>query len=194
MENLSEEAKAQASEILSAERKILNRLEKIAQKRISAMKIRIHGDYHLGQVLFTGKDFTIIDFEGEPARSLSERKLKRSPFRDIAGMIRSFHYAAFACLLKNPAVRPEDILFLQPWLKIWVHFVANLFLDSYLKTVGNAIFIPKKREELNILLQSFLLDKAIYELGYELNNRPEWLMIPLRGIKDILEQPIEEPS
>jgi len=194
MEILPEEAKGHASEILAAERKILNLLEKITQKRISAMKIRIHGDYHLGQVLFTGKDFIIIDFEGEPARALSERKLKRSPFRDVAGMVRSFHYAAYVGLLKNPAARPEDILFLEPWLRVWYHYMASIFLGSYLKTVGNAIFIPKRREELNILLESFLLDKAIYELGYELNNRPEWVMIPLRGIKYILEQPIEEPS
>jgi maltose alpha-D-glucosyltransferase/alpha-amylase len=184
---LSGEVKAEASQVLSSKSQILNKLKKILGKKISAMKIRIHGDYHLGQVLFTGKDFVIIDFEGEPARALSERRLKRSPLRDVAGMVRSFHYAAYAGLLKHPSVRPEDRPFLEPWLKVWYDYMSKIFLDSYRKTVGNAPFLPKKDNELALLFDAFLLEKAVYELGYELNNRPDWVIIPLRGIRYILQ-------
>jgi maltose alpha-D-glucosyltransferase/alpha-amylase len=183
---LSGGLKEEASEVLALRSKILSRLNKILGKKISAMKIRIHGDYHLGQVLFTGKDFVVIDFEGEPARSLSERRLKRSPLRDVAGMVRSFHYAAYASLLRHPSVRSEDRSFLEPWLKVWYHHVSRIFLRSYLKTVRDAAFLPRRKDELAVLFDAFLLEKAVYELGYELNNRPDWIFIPLRGIKYIL--------
>ena len=88
------------------------------------MKIRIHGDYHLGQMLYTGKDFVIIDFEGEPARTLSERRLKRSPLRDVAGMIRSFHYAAFTASLQHASGHPGDLALLDPWLETWSTYAA----------------------------------------------------------------------
>jgi maltose alpha-D-glucosyltransferase/alpha-amylase len=184
---LSGEVKVKASELLSSKAKILSKLTNVLGKKISAMKIRIHGDYHLGQVLFTGKDFVIIDFEGEPARALSERRLKRSPLRDVAGMVRSFHYAAYAGLLRHPSVRIEDRPFLEPWLRVWYHHVSRIFLDSYRTTVGDAPFIPEKYEELALLYDVFLLEKAVYELGYELNNRPDWVIIPLAGIQYILQ-------
>jgi maltose alpha-D-glucosyltransferase/alpha-amylase len=151
------------------------------------MKIRIHGDYHLGQVLYTGKDFYVIDFEGEPARELTERRLKRSPLRDVAGMVRSFHYAAYMALLKEASLRSEDVPILEPWTALWYRYVSGVFVKSYLATVGKAPFIPAERKELEIMLKAFLLEKAVYELGYELNNRPEWVSIPLRGLKDLLE-------
>lgn len=185
--HLPEPLQEEASSILGSEQKILNRLQEVVARKFSAMKIRIHGDYHLGQVLFTGKDFVIIDFEGEPARSLSERRIKRSPLRDIAGMIRSFHYAAYFALLKEASIRPEDIPVLEPWTGLWYRYVSGIFLKSYLDTTQNAPFIPREREELEIMLKAFLLEKAVYELGYELNNRPEWVIIPLRGIKDLME-------
>lgn len=187
LEKLPETIRSGASDILASEQVILNHLGKITQKRITAMKIRVHGDYHLGQVLYTGKDFVIIDFEGEPARPLSERRLKRSPLRDVAGMIRSFHYAAHSVLFKHLSIRPEDITLLEPWVELWYHYVSGVFLHSYLNTVENAPIVPNKREELEILLQAFLLEKAVYELGYELNNRPDWVIIPIRGIKGILK-------
>jgi len=176
-----------AEEILGLEKEIMERFRTLLKKKISAVKIRIHGDYHLGQVLYTGKDFIIIDFEGEPAKALSERRLKRSPLRDVAGMIRSLHYAAYATLFKYSSLRPEDIPVLEPWVDLWYRYVGGAFLRSYLDTAGSAAFIPKDREELDILLKAFLLEKAIYELGYELNNRPDWVIIPLRGIKHLLE-------
>jgi len=184
---LSAETAAEARAVLDAEQDLLNCQKRILEKKISANKIRIHGDYHLGQVLFTGKDFVIIDFEGEPARAASERRLKRSCFRDVAGMIRSFHYAAYNALLQRGNVRAEDIPLLELWIEPWYQVVSGSFLDEYLKTVGQAPFVPVDSEEREILLQTLLLDKAIYELNYELNNRPAWVMIPIRGIKQILQ-------
>ncbi len=178
----------EADQILASQNSILARLRKITGKKISAMKIRIHGDYHLGQVLFTGKDFVIIDFEGEPARPLSERRLKRSPLRDVAGMVRSFHYAVYTGLRQNPSVRPDDMPFVMPWVRGWYHYAATNFLRGYLQAVDNVTFLPKKTEEANILFEAFLLEKAVYELGYELNNRPDWVTIPMKGINYILEQ------
>lgn len=184
----SGELKDEAAAVGGSQQLILSRLQRILGKKISATKIRIHGDYHLGQVLFTGKDFMIIDFEGEPARPLSERRLKRSPLRDVAGMVRSFHYAVYSGLLRFNWVRDEDKPFLKPWVRAWYHYAASVFLEAYLETAGNAPFLPKKTEEANVLFEAFLLEKAVYELGYELNNRPDWATIPMKGINYILEQ------
>jgi maltose alpha-D-glucosyltransferase/alpha-amylase len=184
---LPDEVRDGAKEIVNLRKKILDQFHVVLQKKISAMKIRVHGDYHLGQVLYTGKDFVIIDFEGEPARALSERRLKRSPLVDVAGMIRSFHYAAYSALLKHASVRREDFALLEPWTDLWYRYISGAFLKSYLDTTGGAPFIPANTEEFEILLRAFLLERAIYELGYELNNRPELIMIPIKGIKHLLE-------
>jgi len=176
----------EAKEVLSAEQEILAREKRLLDRRTNAAKIRIHGDYHLGQLLYTGKDFVILDFEGEPARPLSERKLKRSALRDVAGMMRSFQYAAYSALWQ-PAMRKEDVPFLERWADLWYRHMGSLFLQSYLKTTGNAVFIPENSEDLQIMLEAYLLDKAVYEIGYELNNRPAWVVIPVRGIKHILK-------
>lgn len=186
LQDVPEESRGRAEAVLQAEEKILKAYEMLRGKKLSAMKIRIHGDYHLGQVLFTGKDFVIIDFEGEPARPLSERRLRRSALRDVAGMIRSFHYAATGGLLLHPSVRPEDRSLLQPWAERWAFHVSRIFLNAYLMRVRGLPFLPDRREEVELLLRAFLLEKAVYEVGYELNNRPGWLDIPLRGIAGIL--------
>jgi len=187
IKNFPDILKHQAIETLAMEHEILSRLGKIIHEKINSMKIRIHGDYHLGQVLYTGKDFIIIDFEGEPARSIGERRLKRSCFRDVAGMLRSFHYAAYNVFLKHESIRTEDITILEPWVEPWYYAVSGTFLNAYLETVHNAPFIPKEKKSIEILLQSFLLEKAVYELGYEINNRPDWVIIPIRGILGILK-------
>ncbi len=183
---IPKENRADATAVLDSQPAIYNAFKRILEKKFPAHKIRIHGDYHLGQVLFTGKDFQIIDFEGEPARPISERRLKRSPLRDVAGMVRSFHYAIYTGLFRHPSVRPEDHEFLLPWVQGWYHYASSLFLEKYLETVDGAPFIPRRREDANILFEAFLLEKAVYELGYELNNRPDWAAIPLRGILEIL--------
>jgi maltose alpha-D-glucosyltransferase/alpha-amylase len=158
--------------------------------KISAMRTRIHGDYHLGQVLFTGDDFVIIDFEGEPARPLRERRGKNSPLQDVAGMLRSFHYAAYAPLLAEISgreVTQEGLNSLEVWAQYWQTWVSATFLKAYLGTSGSASSVPQSREELAVLLDAYVITKAIYELGYELNNRPCWLRIPLQGVSKLLE-------
>ena len=151
------------------------------------MKTRVHGDYHLGQVLFTGKDFSIIDFEGEPARSIGERKLKRSPLADVAGMLRSFHYAISSALFRRVTnAQPEDTPLLQAWADTWYGYVAGSFLRAYVQTTASAKLAPADPAAFERLLQAFLLEKAVYEVGYEMNNRPDWLAIPMRGIFQVL--------
>lgn len=170
--------------ILKFEPDILKKFRLLAELKISAEKIRIHGDYHLEQVLFTGNDFFIIDFEGEPMRPLTARRAKKSPLVDVAGMLRSFHYALYIQLLKSTIDCEKN----KNRIDLWYKCVSNTFLKSYFDSVKNASFIPKDKNQLNILLDAFLLEKVVYELGYELNNRPDWLIIPINGIKNLLDK------
>jgi maltose alpha-D-glucosyltransferase/alpha-amylase len=187
---LPEAVRGEADWLLGAEERILERFHRLTGRKLAAERIRTHGDYHLGKVLFTGRDFVILDFEGEPSRSLSERRLKRSPFRDVASMLRSFQYAAYAKLFEEAAVgvaSPQVVPALESWALYWERWVSAAFLQAYLRRAQGAAFLPASREEREVLLDSYLLEKAIYEMGYELNNRPDWLRIPLRGIRQILE-------
>ncbi|MEN6426723.1 MAG: maltose alpha-D-glucosyltransferase [Phycisphaerales bacterium] len=172
--------------ILAASKTILGRLAPILGKKITTLKIRTHGDYHLGRVLYTGKDFVIIDFEGEPARSMTERRLKQPALRDVAGMIRSFHYAACGNLILRAAKLGADVEYLKHWADLWYSYVSGMFLHAYLQTVAGSPVVPTDVGERQTMLQVFLIEKAVYELGYELNNRPDWLMIPIRGIEQII--------
>ena len=187
LKKLNEKARKEAEDILAMKEDILTVFRRIYRRKFDVVKIRIHGDYHLGQVLYTGKDFVILDFEGEPARSYSERRLKRSPLRDVSGMIRSFHYAAYGGLLLNDQVRKEDLQKLLPFAEVWYHYMSGFFTRAYLETVAGSPFLPDDPEDLAVMLQTYLLEKAIYELNYDLNNRPDWVMIPMRGIKAIME-------
>ena len=175
-----ENIKKDLEEVLSLESTIINHCKKILSKKIKAKKIRVHGDYHLGQVLYTGNDFYIIDFEGEPARPLGERRLKRSPLKDVAGMLRSFHYAAFAPLIQEKITGEYEDL--EYWAKLWTYFVSKTFLVAYLKNIESSTIIPEDKEDISKLLSIYLLEKSVYEVGYEINNRPDWLAIPLKGI------------
>ena len=194
LQKLDAEVRDEATEILNMKGEILDSLKRIYARKIDVIKIRIHGDYHLGQVLFTGKDFVITDFEGEPARSYSERRLKRSPLRDVAGMIRSFHYAAYGSLVLDNHIRKEDFSKLMPFVEQWYHYMSGFFMKAYLDTVAGSAFIPKNKQDLDTLMTTFLLEKAIYELNYELNNRPGWVMIPLKGIKQLMKKDIDVGS
>ena len=185
---IPEKYRQEAAEMIKLEWEILRRQARVLQGRIVAVKTRVHGDYHLGQVLNTGKDFVITDFEGEPARPLSERRMKRSPLRDVAGMLRSFHYAIHSALSQQKTLSEEDTEFLKPWGEIWAHWVRDVFLEAYLATTKGAPFIPADAETLAGMLDALLLEKACYEVVYELNNRPDWMYIPLRGIRRILEK------
>ncbi|MGZ8447897.1 MAG: putative maltokinase, partial [Candidatus Deferrimicrobiaceae bacterium] len=188
---LPESLRGQGREVLEMEERILKRFQGILDRKITAMRIRVHGDYHLGQVIHTGKDFVLIDFEGEPARSLAERRIKRSPMRDVAGMLRSFHYASYAPLIGEVggSVRSGDVTSLEPWADCWNGWVSSAFLQGYLAVAKEGAFLPRTREEISTLLDTYLLEKAIYELGYELNNRPDWVKLPLLGILSLMEAP-----
>jgi trehalose synthase-fused probable maltokinase len=184
MHALPPRIQSSARAVLDAEDRIKSYFSSIPEFKLSGTRSRIHGDYHLGQVLFTGDDFVIIDFEGEPARALKERRAKRSPLQDVAGMLRSFHYAAYAPLLSQPQ-SDEKLQSLGPWARYWQRWVSAAFLKSYLETSGDAPHIPATQSETEVLLDVYMLDKAIYELAYELNNRPLWVAIPLEGISDL---------
>jgi maltose alpha-D-glucosyltransferase / alpha-amylase len=176
---LQDEAKILAQKVWDEQDKVLETLACLDQELFATVRIRIHGDYHLGQVLFTGSDVMILDFEGEPSRSLKYRKQKRSPWCDVAGMLRSFHYAIHSARLEGIG---QD---LEAWVELWPEQMTTAFLEAYLKAAGDAPFILKEQQR-RALLRLYLMEKAIYELDYELNNRPTWVHIPLRGILRLL--------
>ena len=186
---LDEETRKVAERVLLLEDCILECFREIYTIRINAIKTRIHGDYHLGQVLFTGKDFIIIDFEGEPGFSFSERRLKKSPYKDVAGMMRSFHYAAFGKILLNENYRRQDIELLESWAEQWQHYVGRFYLGAYMDRMGMGATLSKEDD---VLIRTYLIEKAVYELGYELNGRPSWTIIPLRGIEYQLNRYLKE--
>ncbi len=183
---LPEEVHADARHVLGLRDLIDQRLRAVVDQKVRGMRIRCHCDYHLGQVLFTGKDFVIMDFEGDPARPISERRLKRSPLRDVGGMLRSFHHASLFPLVAG-RVRPEDVPVLEPWARDWYLWVAVDFLRAYLDAVARAALLPERDEELMALLDTCLLDKALDQLAHQLEHRPASVIIPLRGIADLIE-------
>ena len=174
--------------VLSRRSQILNSFRLAAEDGTLGQRIRIHGDYHLGQVLQVKTDYVILDFEGEPARPLAERRAKLSPLKDVAGMLRSLSYAAYSGLIAHTARRPEDWKTLEPWARLWERSMGAEFLRAYRNTAQDAPFLPSSDDGFRKLLAIFLLDKALYELSYELNNRPTWVRIPLMGI---LSLPLE---
>ena len=170
--HLTPATKLLADEMLALKPAFHKFISEMADSQFDSMKIRVHGDYHLGQVLWTGKDVVILDFEGEPAKSLIERRKKFSPWKDVAGMIRSFHYAIYSI---GSEINAES----------WHQSMKERFLNSYTHGLQGTELLPT--EEIQVkLLQFFLIDKAIYELEYELNNRPTWVHIPLFGILSLM--------
>jgi len=148
-------------------------------------KTRVHGDYHLGQVLLATRDWLIIDFEGEPARPLEQRRTKQPPLRDVAGMLRSFSYAALVPVMER-ANGDGDAL--GPWAEEWEELAREAFLSGYLRTAHEGHFLPTDRDVLMSMLEFFELEKAIYEVGYERGHRPQWVSIPVEGIKRLIER------
>ncbi|MDB6033238.1 MAG: trehalose synthase [Verrucomicrobiales bacterium] len=191
LETLPAEVQPFAEKAITSQAALLEQFKRVSEKPLRAMRIRCHGDYHLGQVLYTGKDFMIIDFEGEPARPLGERRIKRSPLRDVAGMIRSFDYATYAALhqqLELGNLHEDHLKEIEPWTHFWYQWSSAAFLKAYLKTVDGSALLPQSRDDLGTLLRAHLLEKAIYEIGYELNNRPTWVKIPIQGVVQLLEE------
>ena len=183
---LNQNAQQLADDFLNSETVIDRFFDKVAAADLKSSRIRIHGDYHLGQVLFTGTDYLIIDFEGEPESSITDRKIKHSPLKDVAGMIRSFHYAVCAKLYFSMETQNTDPARLQKAADRWYKLITDAYLDAYMQTIGNITGIFGSKTELNFLLQLHLLEKSVYELGYELNGRPDWVRIPLKGIQQVL--------
>ena len=173
------------AEALLAERARFGTIaEELRTSSSGGTRIRVHGDYHLGQVLFTGSDFSIIDFEGEPARSLAERKGKRSPLADVAGMIRSFDYAKGTALQAAAGRMDRGIALARA--TAWYRWITAAYLRGYETALAGSTILPE-REVLALVLRAHLLEKALYELRYELDNRPDWVFLPLSGIRDLLE-------
>jgi maltose alpha-D-glucosyltransferase / alpha-amylase len=183
---LPDDVAAQARTLLGHEQQLFDRINASPSLEFTVSKQRIHGDYHLGQVLWVEEDFYILDFEGEPARSIVERRAKQSPMKDVAGMLRSFGYAAYAGLFAHTATRPGQFSELEPWARIWQTWTSAAFLKGYLGTAGQAVFVPSEPSQRNALIRRFMLDKALYELNYELNNRPDWVRIPLAAIVEVV--------
>jgi maltose alpha-D-glucosyltransferase/alpha-amylase len=188
MPQLPPETGALATSLLQLRDRIFATIDAFSgEAQTFGSRIRIHGDYHLGQLLRSRNDFLIVDFEGEPSRSLEERRHKQTPLRDAAGMLRSFSYAARTALDRILHLHPESAASLSAWADVWESSAGNMFLQAYLETavsMPNLIPHPAQREP---MLRALLLEKALYELLYELNNRPAWLAIPLHGLLNLLD-------
>jgi maltose alpha-D-glucosyltransferase/alpha-amylase len=178
------DAQPLADLVLANRPAVVDAILRITQIPITGQRIRIHGDLHLGQVLWTGKDAVIIDFEGEPLRPVGERRIKRSPFRDVAGMLRSFEYATHVARAELAArgVMTEDEAVLDALTSAWYTTAAHAFLHGYLETVETAPFVAGDDKEIVAALDTYGLEKALYEVDYELRSRPEWAGVPLRGV------------
>jgi maltose alpha-D-glucosyltransferase/alpha-amylase len=197
LDHLPEALQPRARELARNETVVLERFREILDTKISALRTRCHGDFHLGQVLFTGNDFVIIDFEGEPSRPVSQRRIKTSPLRDVAGMIRSFHYASHAALRGQApggvvTGRPQQDL--AQWLRAWYAWVSAAYLRGYLGDPNVAALLPQDPQTLRTLLDAHIMEKAFYELVYELNNRPDWVAIPIEGIQEFIPIGAERTS
>ena len=186
---LPESVRPLAEKVLGLQDAILGRYRSVHQIGINAMRIRCHGNLHLGHLLHTGKDFFIIDFEGEPGWTLSQRRIKRSPLRDIAGVIRSFHYASEDALQHHGEtgnLNAEQVRALRPWASYWMRQVSAEFFGAYLAATDKSGLLPKTKGALAALLEAFMLDQAIIEMSRELQRRSEHIRVPLEGILHIV--------
>ena len=173
--------------LLSRRAELLKRIETMAPSKAQGIKTRVHGDYHLGQVLLTQNDFVITDFEGEPARTLAERRQKHSPAKDVAGMLRSFNYAVYQALADATAERPDALSSLAAPARDWERVARQAFLDAYRDgTRGSVLY--GSWEDMRTFIDFFEIEKAFYELAYEADNRPNWVRIPLAGLRDLWER------
>jgi maltose alpha-D-glucosyltransferase / alpha-amylase len=190
LDALQEPWRGQAQTVVARWTDLRSRFERIRDVDAAGLRIRIHGDYHLGQVLRAEEDFIILDFEGEPARPIADRRRKQSPVKDVAGMVRSFSYAAFAALFAFTTRAPEEQhAALGIWADTWQSSVAGAFTEAYRAAIGAdpevRTLVPGGRNW-TVMLDAFVLEKALYELGYELNHRPDWVRIPIAGILKLI--------
>ncbi|MGC2855345.1 maltose alpha-D-glucosyltransferase [Novispirillum sp. DQ9] len=164
------------------------RIDTLLTGPVDAVKTRFHGDFHLGQVVLVRDDFYLLDFEGEPARPLTDRRHKHSPLKDVAGMVRSFDYAAWAALFKRAQININAMDALAPHARAWESRMVRAFLDGYGEAVAGVPVRPDDPEAARRLLDAFVLEKSLYEVCYEAANRPDWLRIPLKGVRRVLSE------
>ena len=188
LDALPDNTRPLAESFLSRREEIDNHIRSLTETPIAAAKTRLHGDYHLGQVLVVKDDFYILDFEGEPARPLEERREKTSPLKDVAGMLRSFDYAAWASVARLAEHAPETTEAAGPWAEAWRREAAETFLAGYEETAAGGPGWPEDRDEVKRAIELFVIEKACYEICYEAANRPSWLGIPIRGVLAVLDR------
>jgi len=179
---LPEEQRANASTLLEAREQLLAQVQSIGTRAVRALKTRYHGDLHLGQILLCADDFLITDFEGEPARPIEERRRKNSALIDVAGMLRSFDYARAVALDKALATRPDAHDVLAPAFDSWYRASVEAFLEGYRNGLSGSLVWPEEDDDAERLIALFQIEKALYEVRYEANNRPTWFSIPVRGL------------
>jgi maltose alpha-D-glucosyltransferase/alpha-amylase len=185
---LPAELQATAAALVQNDRALLAAFSPILERHLDGKRIRCHGDFHLGRVLCTGSDFAIWDLAGEPGNSSGEQRLKRSPLRDVAGMLRSFEYATSAARVSSSAsVRPEDAEAIQAWALFWKQWASSAFLRAYLRGMNGSALLPAEKEDVRLLLRSLLLEKAVQGLSYELVERPHWAPVALRLLQELLD-------
>jgi maltose alpha-D-glucosyltransferase/alpha-amylase len=191
LHGLAAPVREEAERLLDLQDELLQRFQAVLERKLTGWRIRCHGDYHLRQVLLTDQGVALIDFEGEPARLLWERQIKRCPLLDVASMLRSFHYAAYSTFfdrMDTQGASPcSDPALLESWMRFWCGWVSAAFLKTYLQRTAGMAFMPQTPEELRVLCDVYLLEKALYALGYELEHRPARVKIPLRGLLQLLE-------
>jgi maltose alpha-D-glucosyltransferase/alpha-amylase len=167
---------------LGRRRRVFDFFKQVDARQIRAFRNRIHGNYHLGNVLRVKSDYVIINFEADPSLPLAQRRVKQSPLKDVASMLRSFSYGAYATLLNYTARRPVELGNLIPWARLCERAAAGAFLHAYRESAGPADYFPDDPDSFRLLLQAYVMDKALNELLYELENHPAWVRIPLEGI------------
>jgi maltose alpha-D-glucosyltransferase / alpha-amylase len=188
LEQLPEPARAQTAVLLERRGEILQRLRVLHETPLEGKRIRCHGDLHLGETLFTGKDFVFIDFEGPPQQSFGERRIKRSPLRDVATMIRSLDYISIMAVLRQVelgALREPDLPSLEPWARFWHRWVCAIYFQAYLRAAGDGELLPRDSRQLSVLLEAHLTEKAFQEAAYEMRHRPHLLRVPLRALLEL---------
>jgi maltose alpha-D-glucosyltransferase/alpha-amylase len=184
---LPEDVEREVAAFSSRREQMLELLKRIYSKKLDVQKIRIHGNFGLSHILLTGRDILLHDFGGNPIRSYSERRLKRSPLRDVAAMVRSFYNVAYEGFLNTTQAQPEEIDEMLPFADYWAHYMCNFFLKAYTDKVKEGRFVPEERDDFKVLIQTFLLENTLHYFNLELARHPKQAIIPLRIMQTILE-------
>ena len=190
---LPPETQPLAQRVVELEPAIIQHYRALCDLQLSALRLRLHGDCRLGQVLWTGKDFIFIDFEGDSSAPISERRLKHSPMRDVATMLRSFHHAASVGLDQHVArgsIPPENMLRFQSWLRYWHLWVSVAYLKAYCQTISGTGILPDNEESVRVMLRAYVLDRTMNELGRALRDGDRRLEIPLTAVLFLLREPV----